>query len=474
MGTASEEKQDLSRIVRGARLSMPGTLIGNAMSLLLDMCINRYLSLADYGLYGAFRRMILWLGLLGQVGVENDLLRRISTGQGAAALKSAWIGSVGASAAIGAVMWAGAGWFGRWMGGGEALFLWFALAMPLAAIRLCAVTASQGWMDLRPRVLVLMLMWPVVQLAILIPMLGRLGLLSVAIAWCGSMALGAVVAVWLLLRQRPDLSTELWEAPRERLSDLLRRTWPMWAQALLAGAYGYLDQILLPGLRSPEEAGIYGPVAILAPLLGLPLASLNGIFAPIIAARHAAGDIEGLQTRYRFVIRLALLGMLPALAPMLVMPEAVLEIWPSGTAAAAPAMRIAAAGWVIATVAGSVNYLLLMSGHTRDPLKNGLLATATSLLLSLILLPRFGATGAALANSAALIAANLMGGWQVWRRLGLHPFDAGLWKVAGIGAAALGAVWGVGQAGLPPVVGVVAGGAVAAAVAAGGWRIVGK
>ncbi len=334
-GEAEEKQEDLSRIVRGARLSMPGTLIGNAMSLVLDMYLNRWLSLADYGLYGAFRRMILWLGLLGQVGAENDLLRRISTGQGAAALKSALIGSVGASAALGAVMWAGAGWFGRWMGGGEALFLWFALAMPLAAIRMCAVTASQGWLDLRPRVLVLMLLWPVGQLAILIPMLGRLGLLSAAIAWAGSMALGAAAAVWLLLRQRPGLAAELWAAPREPLADLLGRTWPMWAQALLAGAYGYLDQVLLPGLKSPEEAGIYGPVAILAPLLGLPLASLNGMFAPIIAARHAAGDMEGLQSRYRFVIRLALIGMLPALAPMLVMPEAVLDIWPSGTEAAA-------------------------------------------------------------------------------------------------------------------------------------------
>ncbi len=62
-----------------------------------------------------------------------------------------------------------------------------------------------------------------------------------------------------------------------------------------------------------------------------------------------------------------------------------------------------------------------------------------------------------------------MGGWQVWKRLGLHPFHAGLWKVAGIGAAALGAVWGVGQAGLPPVAAVVAGGGAAAAVAGIGW-----
>ena len=192
--------------------------------------------------------------------------------------------------------------------------------------------------------------------------------------------------------------------------------------------------MLLAGLRSPAEAGIYGPVAVLAPLFGVGLGALNGAFAPLIAKKHADGDMMGLQELYRVVTRWAVILAIPPVAIALASPMSLLSPWPGATAEAASALQIAALGQLLCTAVGSVNYLLIMCGRQRDTLYNALPAVGLNLVASLLLIPKYGVVGAALANAAATGLANLLGLLQVFRHLHIHPFSRSLVRplVAGI------------------------------------------
>lgn len=419
---------DQQTIAKGAGLTLPGTLLGNGILLAFDFYLNQHLTTSDYGVYGSVRRLLTLLGLAGQLGMENAVLRRIASGgEAASTLRGAIRGTMLFSGLLGLGLILGAASLGTWFGGeGTATVLMLGgLSLPLAALRLAGVTASQAWKAVGDRVLVMLLLWPVVQFTWFFLLKGE-GMIGASVAYLGSMAVGALTAVAMMGRRRPGILGEILRSPGVPVRELLAFSWPLWLQAMLAGAYGYLDQILLAGLRSAEDAGYYGPVATLAPLFGLGLGSLNSIFAPIIAERHAAGDREGLAGLYRTVSRWALVLSLPPLVLSEVMPEAVLGLWPHGSPIAAPALRVIAGCSLGATAVGSVNYLLIMSGHSRSTLLNSLPATILNLVSSLLLAPSFGVTGAAVANGTALLAANFIGLAQVWKILKIHPFHWGM------------------------------------------------
>jgi O-antigen/teichoic acid export membrane protein len=421
---------DRQTIARGAGLTLPGTLIGNMLLLGLDLYLNHRLSTADYGAWGSIRRLLTLLGLLGMLGMENALLKRIAGGDPAApVLRTALSAAVGCSTLLAVALSLGAGPLGIWLGsdGYRSVLLICAFTLPLSALRLLSVTLSQAYKAVGDRVLVMFLLWPLAQFLMLF-LWPDTGIVGAAIAYTAALALGAGVAVGLSGRVQPGAWSGIFRGPGLPLSELLHFSWPLWLQAVLAGGYGYLDQLLLAGLRSPEAAGIYGPVATLAPLFGLGLASLNSIFAPIIAEKYAKQDREALANLYRTVTRWALILSLPPLLVAGILPDVVIGLWPNGRPEAAPALQILCLSWLVCTAVGSVNYLLIMSGQSRATLWNSLPAMLLNLGLSVALAPTLGPTGAALANAGAMATANSVGLAQVWGILRLHPFHLGLLK----------------------------------------------
>lgn len=439
--------RDLKAIARGAGILLPATLLGNTMGLLLDVMLNRLLGNASYGLFNAVRRLVGFGGFVGLLGLENAVLRFVAVApddRAAAAVTRRAAGLALAASgllALGAALTAGP--VGAWLDP-HPLARWVvvlaALSLPFAALRTVLVAASQGRQVLSHRAWVMFLLWPPSQLLAMLPLIPRwpLPALGAVAGFLVATALGAALAFLLHRRLYPaGMGPPTGGASS---GTLLAFAWPGWVQGMAMAAYTWGDQVLLAGLRSAEEAGWYGPVAALAPLFGIGLTALNGVFAPIVAQRHAAGDRPGLLALYRTVTRWGVALAVPPVALCVVAPELVLAVWPGGSPAAAPALRIVALGQLLGVVVGSVNYLLIMAGHSRATLWNGLPAVLLSLGLSWAWIPGWGVTGAALANAVAFGAANLLALAQVWFHLRVHPFDLRLAKplIAGLGPAAVG------------------------------------
>lgn len=451
--------KDAQAIARGTGLALPATLLGNGLLLLLDMYLGNHLPTEDFGSYKSTLRLLTLLGLIGQLGLENALLRRVAAGEAPeGSLKQGLWGALGFTTIL---MGAGlllVGPLSQFLGI-DTIVLWVLLpSLPLAALRLVGVTASQALRGLLDRVFVLLLLWPVVQLLVAGALVPQQGLLGAATAYAVAMGMGALAAFLLSGRRKQGLWPAVWQAQAVPLWQLLAFSWPLWLQSVLSGASSYIEQILLPGLNSAHEAGIYGPVATLAPLFGLPLGTLNGMFAPIIAERHAAGDIKGLSTLYQTVTRWALILSLPPTLICCFQAESVLSLWGPDKIAAAMALRVVAGSWFVGTLVGSVNYLLMMSGHPRATLFPALVAMLLNLSLSAFLVPAWGATGAGLAHGAAALSGNLLSLWSVWRLLKLHPIHRGLFRplLAAIPAGLV--AFGINSLSLPPLIALSIGG----------------
>jgi O-antigen/teichoic acid export membrane protein len=120
----------------------------------------------------------------------------------------------------------------------------------------------------------------------------------------------------------------------------------------------------------------------------------------------------------------------------------VMSVFGDQYSAASDVVVILSLAMLLATACGPVDSVLLMAGRSGLSLRNSTVALAIDVGLNLVLIPRFGIRGAAMAWAVAIVARNVMPLVQVRRHLGLWPITRTTVRVA------LGAVACFGLAGL--------------------------
>jgi O-antigen/teichoic acid export membrane protein len=154
--------------------------------------------------------------------------------------------------------------------------------------------------------------------------------------------------------------------------------------------------------------------------------AVNLVVAPRFAAMHKQGDLDGVRRVALTSVRLMLLAAAPVVTLMVCFPHWLMWLFGDEFVAGAPLLRILAIGQFINVATGSVGYLLMMTGHEKD-MRNSLLVVAPcSILLSLWLIPLYGAVGAAVATALAIAGQNLLAVFWVRRRLGFNTLA--IWR----------------------------------------------
>ena len=120
-------------------------------------------------------------------------------------------------------------------------------------------------------------------------------------------------------------------------------------------------------------------------------------------------------------------------------PE-VLSVFGHSYRAGAPVMVILALTMLLATACGQVDMVLITTGRSSWSLINGLLAVAVNVGLDLVLIPRYGITGAAIGWAVAIVVTNLMPMAQLASSIHLQPFGRGTVLAAALSTVAFGAV----------------------------------
>ena len=95
---------------------------------------------------------------------------------------------------------------------------------------------------------------------------------------------------------------------------------------------------------------------------------------------------------------------------------------------------------LLATVCGQVDMVLITSGRSSWSLANGLLTVGVNVGLDLVLIPRYGITGAAIGWAVAIAVSNLMPLTQLAAVLRLHPFGRGTVTACALAVVSFGAI----------------------------------
>jgi O-antigen/teichoic acid export membrane protein len=210
-------------------------------------------------------------------------------------------------------------------------------------------------------------------------------------------------------------------APRFELAGWFSLGRQLVLMAVIEIMLGRADVLILAAFTNALQVGPYFAAVQLATIAAYGLTATNTIVAPMIASHYAANDIESLHNLVRRAAFVTLGITLVVVVPMAVFGRQILAQFGNGFSVAYVPLLIVLAGQCANALTGPVGYLMTMTRFERHaPLIFGS-AAALNIALNLLLAPRLGMLGSAIAQATSTIAWNVGALGYVRTRLGVNP-----------------------------------------------------
>lgn len=221
-------------------------------------------------------------------------------------------------------------------------------------------------------------------------------LTAIAIATAVEALLVACGLVFVYLRKAERLSSWRWDGVRFR--SLVRSAIPMVLSGVVLMIYLRIDQVMLGALASEAEVGFYAAAVRISEVwYFVPAAIVSSLFPRIVELR-ATDQTQFEQQLQRLYNLLAFLGYAVALPVTLLAPWLVQLLFGSAYQPSAPLLAVLIWAGLFAnlTVARNAHFIALDWG--RAQLWTASAGAIANILLNLLLIPHYGAMGAAVAT----------------------------------------------------------------------------
>ncbi len=462
-------------LLRRGGLSFLGGVLAGVLGLVLTIIVSRGFGPEGSGVFFSVVAVTMVLSNTMELGADTAFVwmlpRLRATGradQQRHALRLGFAPVLTASALTAAVLWLASDWLAGVLGGGSATaegLRWAALAVLLGTLATVAVSATRGFGMLWPFLLLQNVLLPVLRvcavgLAVVLGGTVVTALAGWSLAWA-VVGVVAVVAALLLARRTPHAVRADAELSREFWGFAV----PRGLAAVVEIALVWVDVLMVTIIRGPAEAGIYAVVSRFVTTGALGENALRIALAPRFSALFAAGNRAGAQRLLRAGTPLMIALTWPIFIVAAAEAEDLLAIFGPGFESGAGALRILCLAMIVVALLGPVQSVLLMSGNTRLQLANKVAALGAQVGLNLILIPRWGIQGAAVAWAASVLIDNGLAALQLHRLEGVTPGGIRvLWSALLVGGGCVIAIFVVSLLGIAGITALIA-----AAALAGLW-----
>jgi O-antigen/teichoic acid export membrane protein len=195
------------------------------------------------------------------------------------------------------------------------------------------------------------------------------------------------------------------------------------------GAYQILsraDMLILGALGTKHDVGLYAVASRSSELMLFVYDAITLAGVSLFSSIYATGDLQELQLFTRLMARIILCASLPIYAIAMIFAPWFLRVFGTEFTAGADVMRFLVTSLFLSTLGGFGNLMLSMAGRQRDVAITMCFVAAFSVVLSVLMIPRFGRMGAAIASGTSQILLNGILGFVLYKRIGIIslPFRA--------------------------------------------------
>jgi O-antigen/teichoic acid export membrane protein len=319
-----------------------------------------------------------------------------------------------------------------------------AVFLPLAALTDALLSASRGYRAMGPTVLLDRITRPALQLLgigglVLATAWTPVPLAAYPLAWVGPYAPVVLLAAYHLHRvhaaavpggaaagNRQHRAVRQRRATHRRLRrDFWRFAGPRAVASVAQLALQRVDVLLVAALGGLAAAALYAVAGRFVVLGQFANQGISQAVQPRLAETLATGDRAGAKAFYQTATGWLVLITWPLYLTVLMFAPLYLGLFGDGYRTGGRIVAVLACAMLLATACGMVDMVLAMGGRTGWNLANVGLALAVTITLDLLLIPRYGAFGAAIGLAAALAVNNLLPLTQLAVGMRLHPFGRG-------------------------------------------------
>jgi O-antigen/teichoic acid export membrane protein len=416
-------------LYRGSAVFLAIYVAGSAISFGVHLLIARVLGAASYG-YFVYATGWMALLLLGcNLGLKPTVVRFVAAYnaraewgllRGVLRSSTSWtiVASISITALSGVALWL----LRPRMDELGATLLLMALAMPFVALGDVWSSAVRGFGAVArsqiPASIVQHVLAGIALLSIVVLTGTNGGAASAASAFLLA-SIGALAVAGLFLRM---------ELPRRALQSEARHHRQEWAH--VAGSNVLIS--FFQAVRAPlivviagayvdsQQLAFYGAGQRLANIVSLGLLGISGFASPLISRYFALSDHARLQRLAQLSARGSLGGALITALVLIAFGGGLLRLFGDGFEAAYRPLLILLFGEFVAAAMGPVGFFLTMTGRQLIATRIEAAASVIAVSLALILTPRDGIAGAAIAVSAGHALRSAAMFVAVWRQLGVR------------------------------------------------------
>ena len=428
----SRFRQAVADTGRGGGVSFLALLLGKGASSGLHVMLARFLEPAGYGLF-ALGRAIMNVGdgvarLGTDVGVVRLVSKEHTTGdkqEAAAIFQTAVVVTIAGSFVVAVILYFGAPLLNEYFEGPGfvTIMRWFAISLPAYALLTVMTSVLQARKYIFDQQTIIRLISPVIKISVIggVFLLGW-RLRGAVIAFAVSGVLSVAWSIWTIRTRLPELFSKL--KVKFRTRKLLRYSIPV----LLAGIGSMMamrvDKILLGYLSTSKQIGIYAVAALIGKNITVIKAAIMPVLKPVISEIYEVDqekwESDQFERFYQLVKRWTFVLTLIIILPIVAFPEVILQIFGNEYTSGKLVLVCFLGYGLVRTGVGPTMAGLKMTGHQDQELINGLILLVSVASLDYMLIPKFGALGAALGTLIATIIVETIRAVEIYR---YHKFS---------------------------------------------------
>ena len=448
---ASAERH-LVHAAKGVGFLTAGSGVGQVLRFVTAVLLARALGATGLGTYMLALSVASLCASLAALGLDDAMVRYLAI-QARARDRAALAGTLqlglGISAlvgvATGAVLYVVAPPVADRIFDGDGLvpvLRAFAVLIPFMTLSNALLGVARGAKRMDVAALAEEVVQSAVRLVLILPLLaiGLEPMVAAVVFGVGDVA-SSITMLTLLRRSMP--LRQAWTAEvRRDVRGLVGFAGPLWLAGALRKLRQNIETLLLGSLTAVASVGIFS-IAAKVNLVGHAVyqAIITSV-KPHLAELHGSQDRDGLRHVYRTTTRWTLLFGLPFCIVTALYAEPILAVFGASFRVGAAALVVLAVGELVNAATGVCGSVLDMTRRTGAKLVNAVLWLVLLLGANLLLIPRWGVLGAAVASVLASSVINVVRVLQVYVLERIHPYDRTFLKpvLAGVGATLVGAL----------------------------------
>lgn len=205
---------------------------------------------------------------------------------------------------------------------------------------------------------------------------------------------------------------------------LFKLSWPLMLQSFVWIIYTRIDRLFIGYYLQSREVAVYSAATSIAGLLSMIPQSFSFLSLPLFSKFVADESLIDLRVVYKKITALMFAISLPIFICLAFLSKDILNLlYGTGYTSGATALLIVSGGILSRCLIGPASDSLIGAGKTKAPLISLTAGCVSNILLNVILIPKYGINGAAIATCISMFISRFTIAWFNYKYLRIVPIS---------------------------------------------------